>query len=514
MTGRYNYRTGVVDTWVGQALLRPNEVTAAQIFGKAGYRTGIFGKWHLGDNFPLRPMDRGFQETLIHHDGAIGSIPDPPYNQYQDPILFKNDLPQQQHGYCTNVFFDAATQFMQTSRSQPFFVYLPVNVPHIPLQIADSYVEPYRRAGISEQTARLYGTMTNFDENVGRLLQFLRESRLEENTILIYMSDNGPAGEERYNAGLRGGKGGLHEGGTKVPFFVRWPAKLKGGVDVDRIGAHIDVLPTLLDLCGIPDPPNTAFDGRSLRPLLEGRVAGWPDRDLFFQQSRPDREGIDEPRLFTNAAVRSQRFRLVMTAGHGEDIYAKSVAESETQLYDIENDPGESHDVAAQNPNIVKELRGKYEAWFHDVAKGLAPSVRIVLGSSRQNPSTLTTQDLRGPNAFKAPWNYVQVRKFLHSEPDGQGYWNVELAKAGLYEFTLRLGPVERDDTPFLRSGHGSVRLGELLFDAPIPENAKSVTLRKHLPAGPARLTAELSGQRSDGRNISAFFVDVRCINS
>lgn len=510
MTGRYNYRTGVVDTWVGQALMRPTEITAGQIFSEAGYRTGLFGKWHLGDNYPLRPHERGFEETLIHHDGAIGSVPDPPYNRYQDPVLFRNGIAQPQKGYCTDIFFDAAMRFIEETRNQPFFIYLPVNVPHVPLQISETYVEPYRRAGLVEETARVYGMLTNFDENVGRLSDFLAKHNLRTNTILIYMSDNGPIGKERFNAGLRGGKGTLHEGGTKVPFFVRWPDKLKTGVDIDRIAAHIDVLPTLIDLARIRPPREIAFDGRSLRSLLEGRIVDWPDRNLFFQQSRPDRNGIDEPRLFTNCAIRSQRYRLVMSAGAGKDVYATPVLANESQLFDIEKDPSERHDISSTRPEIVKQLRADYEAWFHDVTRGLSPVVRIVIGSSRENPLTLTTQDLRGPKAFQAPWHYDQLGALLRTEPAGQGWWEVFIEDHGSYEFTLRLGPLDRDDTPPLKAGRAFLTVAGQQWEAPIESNGKSVSFRPQLRQGPARIVAELSGQRRDGRKATAFFVDVR----
>jgi len=391
MTGRYNYRTGVVDTWVGMAMMRPTEVTLAESLGGAGYRTGIFGKWHLGDNYPLRAMDQGFQETLVFTDGAIGAIGDPAPNTYFDPVLLRDGRPEKSAGYCTNVFFDAAMQFIEKKRDQRFFVYLPTNVPHAPPQVAESDVKPYRAMGLDDSTARVYGMIANLDENMGRLLKFLETSGLEKNTVLIFMSDNGPSGPDRYNAGLRDQKGTVYNGGIKVPFFVRAPGRFPAGVDVDRIAAHIDVHATLLDICQIPKPEGVQLDGVSLAPLLNGSASNWPDRTLFFQQTRPDPSGIDEPRLFTNCAARSQRYKIVMTAANPRETYTKAIGPDETELYDIEKDPGETTNIARSHPEIVNRMRGEYEAWFGDVTKGINPPVRIRLGAAEANPTTLTT---------------------------------------------------------------------------------------------------------------------------
>ena len=220
-------------------------------------------------------------------------------------------------------FFDQAIKFMARSSPQPFFIFISTNIPHYPLDVPEKYAAFYRLMGLNERTARTYGMLTNFDEIVGRLLKSLKDLNLEDNTIVIFMSDNGPQHGDRFNAGLRGIKGSVYDGGIKVPFFIRWPGRIQEGKEIHHIAAHIDVLPTILDLCGIEIPDY--LDGLSLKPLIFEQSPHWPDRYLFFQQTRPDSKGIDEPRLFTHCAVRSQRFKIVMAAKNRQQLYTKAI---------------------------------------------------------------------------------------------------------------------------------------------------------------------------------------------
>jgi len=510
LTGRYNYRTGVIDTWVGQALMRTEELTIAELLKKAGYRTGIFGKWHLGDNYPLRSLDQGFEESLVHNDGLLGSISDPADNHYDDPILQHNGRTEKCRGYCTDVFFNAAMDFISADRSRPFFVYLATNVPHYPLEVADSYAQPYREMGFDEKTSRTYGMIANLDENIGRLLERLKEWALEDDTVVIFMSDNGPQHGDRYNAGLRDIKGSMYDGGIKVPFFVRWPSRLAAGRDVDRIAAHIDVLPTLLEICGASPPARLKLDGRSLGPLLsDPGKEEWPDRMLFFQQCRPDPEGIDRPRPFTHCAVRSQHHKIVMTAADPAEQETKAVGLEETQLFDMAADPGENNDIARDHPEVVREMRAAYESWFEDVTQGIRSPVRIPLGAPEANPTTLSTQDISGPGAPLLPFSWSGARRLLAGEVSGFGFWNVEVVRRGTYELTYRLGPREADWIPPLKPGRAQLRIGFTEYETEIPPDAKEVRFRLELEAGPGELEAYLTGQRTDGQKISPFFVDV-----
>ena len=284
MTGRYCYRTGILHTSRGGALMSGEEVTAADLFSEAGYRTGMFGKWHLGDNYPMRPTDQGFEEAVWHKGGGIGQTPDRP-GSYFYPKLYRGGEGFQAKGYCTDVFFDEALSFIESHQKEPFFVFIPTNAPHDPLEISDEYADPYREMGLDDRVARVYGMVENIDDNIGKLLAKLDQLGLDSDTMVIFLSDHGPA-RGRYNSGLRSSKGDVYEGGIRVPYFMRWPGGLQAGKKVDRIAAHIDVLPTLVTLCGLDKPDDLQVDGIDLTPLTEDSAADWLDRTLFIQTHR------------------------------------------------------------------------------------------------------------------------------------------------------------------------------------------------------------------------------------
>ena len=467
LTGRYNYRTGIVDTFLGRSMMYPDEVTLAEMLSAAGYRTGIFGKWHLGDNYPMRPIDQGFQEAVVLKGGGLGQPSDfPGGGSYFDPILLRNGQPERYAGYCTDIFTREALRFIESNRAAPFFVYLATNAPHSPLEIADAYVEPYRKMGVEEKTAKVYGMVANLDENIGRVLARLEQLKLADDTILIFLTDNGPAGQ-RYNGGMRGAKGTVYEGGIRVPFFVRWPGVIKLGSQTDRLAAHIDVLPTLLEACGATAPRGVKLDGRSLMPLLRGDPRPWPDRTLFFQWHRGD-----EPELFRSCAARNQRWKLV----NGQE------------LYDLASDPAESKDLSAEQPAIAAKLRQEYEAWFQDVSstRGYAPP-RIHLGTKFENPVILTRQDWRGP---QASWGAGAL-----------GYWEVLVTAAAKYEISVQMAPAAA-------AGQVRFRLNGASLERPVAAGAAECALGvSEIPAGPGRLEAEVA---AGGKTTGVHYVTVR----
>ncbi len=463
MTGRYNYRTRAIDTYLGRAMMDPEEVTMAEMFQAAGYRTGIFGKWHLGDNYPLRAIDQGFEEALVHLGGGLAQPSGPPGNGYFDPVLERNGKPVKEPGYCSDIFTNAALRFIEANQQHPFFTYLALNAPHDPLEIAERYVAPYRAMRLDERTARVYGMVANIDENIGRLMDRLETLKLEQNTILIFMTDNGPA-FARYNARMRGLKGSVYQGGIRVPCFFRWTGKLRPGV-VDRLAAHIDILPTLLEACGVSKTGSARLDGLSLWPLLRGE-RNWPDRTLYFQWHRGD-----APRLYENCAARSQRFKLV----NGKE------------LYDLMADPEEKTDIASQQPEAVARMCQGYEEWFRDVSstRGYDPP-RPIIGAPQADPVTLTRQDWRGP---RAGWS-----------ADSLGYWEVEIASPGPYEITLRF-----PRTP--SAGEAVLQAGELSLKQPLEAGAESVTFHAvKLKPGKARLEPSLE---FGGASVGAHYVDL-----
>jgi arylsulfatase A-like enzyme len=404
MTGRYNYRTGVVDTFQGRSMMHADEITIAEILRALGYRTGIFGKWHLGDNYPLRAMDHDFEETLVLKGGGIGQPSDPPGGEcYFNPILQHNGKAIRKEGYCTDIFTDAAIDFIGKNKDSPFFCYLAFNCPHTPLEVPKKSYEIYQdkikldafpKTGFpldkgfdADVTAKIYGMISNIDDNFARILAKLDELGIADNTIVIFMSDNGPQ-QPRYNSGMRGRKGTVFEGGTRVPFFVRWPGQLPKDREVDRIVAHIDIAPTLVAACGGAMPKDRTIDGKSLLPLWKGDKVAWPDRALFFQWHRGDVPQMD--RAF---AVRTQQWRLVQPHGVAEGAKFDS---SKLMLFDIQKDPYEMKDVEDEHAYLAGLLLGKYREWFKDVesTRNFKPPV-IVVGSAKENPTVLTRQDMR-----------------------------------------------------------------------------------------------------------------------
>jgi arylsulfatase A-like enzyme len=395
LTGRYTYRTGVVDTYQGRSMMHADEVTLAEMLGGAGYRTGIFGKWHLGDNYPLRAMDQGFQESLTIRGGGLGQSSDPPGgDRYLDATMYRKGMPGKTKGYCSDVITDGAIEFVKASKDKPFFAYVAYNAPHTPLEVPDGYLQPYKDAGLDDTTAKIYAMVTNIDDNVGRLLKSIDDP----NTIVIFMTDNGPQ-QQRYNGGMRGLKTTVYQGGIRVPFFFRWPAMKSVPRKVAVTAAHIDVVPTLLEACKVDKAAGVKVDGISLLPFLGAQEPKAPDRTLFFQWHRGD-----VPEKFKACAAHDGRWKLVWPP-----------TKAPPQLFDLHVDPSEKKDLATEHPEVVLRMTKAYEAWFEDVKKTREfEPPRIVLGTPHEDPVLLTRQDLRGAK-----------------------FWLVEVAKETKFDVTL-----------------------------------------------------------------------------
>ncbi len=476
LTGRYPERTGAVEVNYGRSIIREEEITIAENLKAAGYRTGIFGKWHLGDNFPVRPSDKGFEECLHHTAGGVGQAGDPPGNTYFDPILRHNNVPKKYEGYCNDIFFQEAMNFAEQNKAQPFFIYLATNLPHLPLQVAEKYVAPYRKYGVNEINAKTYGMIANIDENVGFLMERLQELNLVENTILIFLSDNGPRTSrqkddvypDRYNAGLRGTKSSIYEGGIRVPFLIRWPNKIRAGLKLPHIAAHIDVMPTLLEACGAePINKDRIIDGQSLLPLVTQSNPKWSDRTLFFQHN-----ANHEPLMYSHFAARSQRYKLVQPFPNPRDQlldideFDIPAQLDNLELYDIEKDPSEIDNIASSHPQVIATMMESYENWYRDVTAELNywDPQRIYLGAPEENPTLLSRFDLQ--TMTRLP------------------YWSARVTRAGTYRFTLTFPAESRKSTANVR--FGSVQVSKPISAGETTCAFESVTL----PAGDGRLEA------------------------
>ncbi|MFN3192067.1 MAG: arylsulfatase [Aureliella sp.] len=364
-SGRHEFRNGVTHTIKERERMALSTVTFVDLLSENGYETGIFGKWHLGDEDEYQPYNRGFTKTFIHGAGGIGqSFPGscadfPPNrtNRYFDCCILNDDTIVQTSGFCTDVFFQAALQWTKEKldSNQPFFTYLTLNAPHGPMIAPDSYKQRFLDLGYDGNTAGRYGMLENIDDNMGLLVRKLDEWKAWENTLVIFMTDNGQAGRTAklngkkitlHTAGFKTGKGSPYEGGTHVPAFWRWKGVLGEGVDINELSAHIDLFDTFCDLAGVDIPDNVQpRDGRSMLPLLEDATTDLPDRRLFTHVGRWKNGQAASSKL---CAVRTQRWRFV----------------NNKELYDIENDPFEKSNVIDQFPEVVSELRAAYDQWW------------------------------------------------------------------------------------------------------------------------------------------------------
>jgi arylsulfatase len=356
MTGRHEFRSGVTHTVYERERLSLKATTLAQALKSAGYTTGVFGKWHLGDEDAYQPGRRGFDEVYIHGGGGIGqtypgSCGDAPGNMYQDPAILHNGVFEKTKGYCTDLFFGQALKWIDAKRhgDAPFFAYITPNAAHVPLQCPDDYAR--RHAGqVPDDVAKFYGMIENVDDNFGRLLKALKDWGLEENTLVVFMTDNGGTlGTRVFNAGMHGMKGTPYQGGTRVPSFWRWPAGFPGGTDVGALTAHFDIFPTLAEVVGIPltGTLRDQVEGRSLLSLLKDSKAEWPDRTFVTHVGRWPR-GEASRSKYLNCSIRDARFTLVNNA----------------ELYDLRADPGETTNVIAAHPDEVARLRAAYDEWW------------------------------------------------------------------------------------------------------------------------------------------------------
>ena len=508
LTGHWTNRTGVWHTIMGRSMIRENEVTMGQIFQDAGYATGMFGKWHLGDNYPYRPEDRGYTEVMRHGGGGVGQTPDLWDNAYFDGSYFHNGKPTPVKGFCTDVWFDYAKRFIRTQKAagKPFLAYVATNAPHGPMHSPVEDSEPYTGEH-NVNVANFFGMIANIDRNVGDLRAFLKAEGLEENTIFIFTTDNGTSSGDRvFNKGMRGKKGSEYDGGHRVPFFIHWP---KGGFDqphdVETLTAHVDVLPTLLDVCGLKSPANIKFDGMSIKSLLDESADTWPARMLITDSQR-----VKDPIKWRKSAVMSDRWRLI----NGKE------------LYDMDADPGQKKDVASGHPKVVEEMTEFYDAWWAELQPTFAADCPIYLGHPKENPARLTSHDWI--TSGSTPWNQSMVRAG-QSGKNVTGFWYVTVWEAGEYDIALRRWPRESGkairaelppgaDVPGVkpyraRAGVGisaveaTISIADVVAGKSVPSGADEVVFRVKLPKGKSRLAARFIDQA--GKEFGAYYAYV-----
>ncbi len=379
MSGRHEFKNGVTHTIFERERLSLKTFTLPQMLKTAGYTSGIFGKWHLGDEEEYRPENRGFDEVYTHGAGGIGqsypgSCGDAPGNTNINPAIWHNGKFEKTTGYCTDLFFSQAMKWMDEKRKgkQPFFAFISLNAAHTPHVLPKEYYEDYLgKPGVDADMAKFFGMIENVDSNFGKVLQKLKEWEMEENTLVIYLgSDNGgTAGIKLFDAGMRGTKGTSYQGGTRVPCFFRWPAGgIPAGGECAALAAHLDLFPTLAEITGgrVPESAKTQVEGKSLLPLLKAPASPWPDRMLVHHVGRWER-GQAEKGKYQKMSIQNARFTLV----------------NNQELFDLKADPAEKTNVIDKHPEVAAQLRAAYEQWWTDVQPLL---VNENLDGPAQNP--------------------------------------------------------------------------------------------------------------------------------
>ena len=475
-------------------MMHTDEKTIANLFADAGYATGMIGKWHLGDNVPHRPQDRGFQDVVWHRCGGVGQASDYWGNDYFDDTYERNGTFEKFEGYCTDVWFKEASRFIKENKEKPFLLYLATNAPHGPYRVDPKWSQPYESSVKWRNGANFYGMIANIDHNIGKLREQLEELELANNTILIFMTDNGTAAGAKFegltsealqgfNAGMRGKKSSIYEGGHRVPFFIHWPAgKLTGGHEVKSVTAHLDVLPTLADLCDVQIPETHQPDGLSFASQLKSPTAS-PQRQYLVIQYYGG-AGFRQPAAaWEETCVLKDGWRLI----NGKE------------LYNIATDPAQRNDVASSNPNVVRELRSLYPPHWKSVEARIAP-VSIDLG----NPAELCSQDWYMPTG-NPPWNFNQINK----RPRVTGPWNVDVKQAGRYRITLRQFPKVANKT--VKAVSAKIEIAGTSMQQEVKTGSKGVVFEVDLPAGLTQLVTYLVDK--NGKAGGAYFTEVEKVS-
>lgn len=528
MSGKYASRVGVWLTYGSRHHVAADELSMADIFQQNGYATAMFGKWHLGDNYPYRPMDRGFETSLIHGGGMVGETPDFWDNDYYDDVYLRNGKPERVAGYCTDVWFDEAIAFVKKSQDKPFFLYVAPNAPHGPLFVPEAYAKPYKEQGVPHARSLFFGMISSIDENMGRLRRALMEEGLWENTILIFMNDNGTAqgasfkaGNGRssnsgwvvdgYNAGMRGKKGSVFEGGHRVACFLHWPqGRVVGGRGYTGLTAHIDLLPTLVDLCELRLNKPIDFDGISLKPfLMEADVPAISRTILVHHQGRFGSRIEDGLLIYEkNVAVMRDRWRLV-----GK------------QLFDLDHDPEQRRDVAAAYPDLVRSLRAEYEAWWREISVADDRYYPFWIDPDKQHTVLISSQNLMGASVA---YNHQHVRA---GTPIERSFAMIDVKRPGRYRITVRRWPRELDlsmdallePLPLVPERHyledflctmesralpvckAALSVGSFSDEQPVVTGDREVVFEVELAAGEQRIESVLTLE--DGSQTAAYFM-------
>ena len=444
LTGRYFLRTGVSSVTRGYENMRGDEVTLAEVLKENRYSTGCFGKWHNGRYYLQHPNRQGFDEFVGFPVGHLG--------YYFDAWFLHNDEEKQSSGYTSDYFTGQALDFMERNRDNPFLCYVSYNVPHSPFQVPEKYFSKYRQAGLDSTLSSIYGMVENMDDNIGLILEKLEELNLTENTIVIFLSDNGP-NTDRYNGGMKGRKGSVDEGGVRVPFYISWPGRIKPST-TPQLAQDIDIMPTLTGLCGLKYDPVKPLDGIDLSRIIMGKQKTF-DRLIFSRQGNQNIE-------LCNSSVRNNTYRLVLT---GKD----------TVLYNLKEDPGQKNDLSSKEKSTTLSLLDELVRHNTELISNYQPVTTIEAGFPGEKSFTLPVQDA----ALSGKIRYSSIHpNQSHTEnwvQDGDSImWTLNITSEGTYKVEMQYGCTggETGSRMVLNTGSGQVffSINEPFESAVLPE--------------------------------------------
>jgi len=444
LTGRYHVRGGVYATSTGGERLDLDEETIAEVFKQAGYNTAAYGKWHNGMQPPYHPNARGFDDYYGFCSGHWGN--------YFSPMLEHNGEITTGEGYVIDDFTNHGIQFIEDNKNNPFFLYLPYNTPHSPNQVPDKWWNKFENIDLKLsnrepdredilQTKAALAMCENIDWNVGRIVKKVEELGLSENTIIIYLSDNGP-NTWRWNDGMKGKKGSTDEGGVRSPLIVKWQGTFNPGKNITQIAAAIDLLPTLSDLAQVEYSPKNELDGVSLKPLLFDEKTNWEDRYIFNH--------------WRKTSIRNQDYRM----------------DYDGQLFDMRNDPGQKNDIASEHPEITKQLLEALQQWKTEVLTELPEKDEraFTIGHPEFHFSQIPARDGKATGEIKRSDNSPNCTFFTNwiNKTDSI-YWPIEVLKSGSFTVELYYSCPAEDVGSTIQLSFGKDKLKTKILEAHDP---------------------------------------------
>lgn len=510
LSGCHEFRCGVSHRLAGRNLLRPGVALLPEVFKAAGYRTGIIGRWGLGEAFPCRPEDRGFEDVWVCGGGGLGQTADRWGNGNIDPRVRTRAGWEARTGDATQVWVAEAKRWL-TARAadrQPFFLHLALTAPHAPYEAPAGTAERFLKVGLKEPVASFYAMIEDLDGRVGELLAELERLGLDEDTIVVFTGDNGSA-QGTWNAGLGGAKGSPDEGGVRVPACIRWPGKIAAGTAVTQMVSALDWFETLVRLAGLKPPAGWRGDGVDLSGALLGKAAFPGGRTLFTHVGGWSGDDRPERHRSVGFAVRDDRWLL-----------------SGLELFDMAADCGQRENGFEAHQDEATRLLAAYGTWWSGIQQPVREPVRYGVGDARQPVVRLTASDwwpsreVSGAVGAEGLATQAAVRRTLAAlaanatVPETSGLWKLRVAQDGHYRVTLTLlpaeaGEAERTKLGQLKAGEVHLRTGKRESKMPVSKGATAVTLRLDLSAGELDLETWFTGQLPGGRILGALFAEI-----